>query len=142
MTLQNIALYTHLTSLTLSVCAIAAADHFGFQWIRGKVSVLGRQTLHRLHWAVGVGLGLMIGSGSVLFWLDRSYFLSDTAFYVKMTFVLVLLINSFFIERLMHTATTTPFALLTPSKKIHLYMSGCISTACWFGAFTTAFFLS
>lgn len=142
LSLRDLALYTHLFSLGLSVCGIILADHTGFTWIRGKVDIVRPKTLHLLHWAVGIGLGLMIGSGSVLFWLEHAYLLGTIAFYIKMAFVVALLLNSFFIERLMHTATIQPFNSLTASKKIHFYISGAISTFCWFGAFVSAFFLS
>jgi uncharacterized membrane protein len=142
MSLFDVAFYTHITSLCVAACGILAADHTGFSWLRGKVETVKAQTLNRLHWAVGVGLGLMLGSGSTLFWFGHEYYLATPAFYVKMTFVLMLLVNSFFIERLMHIATQVPFATLDAHAKRNLYLSGFISTLGWLGAFTTAFFLS
>lgn len=141
MTTRDIAFYTHLISLGLTACAILFADSTGFQWIRGKIEVIQEKTLSRLHWAVGIGLGLMLGSGSVLFWPLREYLLSTPAFYIKMAFVLALIVNSFVIDKLMRLAIKQPFQSLSQDQKTKLYISGAVSTVCWLGAATSAFFL-
>ena len=139
--IRDIALYTHITSLCLAVCGIVFADHLGFAWVRGKKQTLESRTLIRTHWFVGIGLGLMVGSGSVLFWNSKDYLLTDPAFYIKMSFVLALIINSFIIEKFMQVATVASYATLTPAQKKPLIISGGMSTVSWLGAGITAFFL-
>ncbi len=141
MPLRDIAFYTHLITLGIAVCGILFADHMGFGWIRGKTPTLNPKTLVRTHWVVGISLGAMLGSGSVLFWNAHQYLLTDPTFYIKMTFVLALIINSFVIERFLNVATTQPFATLTKKQKLPLIISGAVSTLSWIGAATTAFFL-
>ena len=141
MSAHTVAFATHILSLVLTACAIVYADHTGFDWIRGKIHSVPHTTLHYLHWAVGVGLGLMIGSGIVLFWPMRDYLLSSFPFYVKMAFVLALVVNSVVIENLMHIATHTSFAEVPKNVRTKLFISGAVSGASWLGAPVTAFFL-
>ncbi len=138
---RDVAFYTHLISLSFTVLGVLFADHLGFDWLRGKKQLLDAEVLARTHRWVGVGLGLMLGSGSVLFWNAHTYLLTTAPFYIKMSFVLALIINSFVIETYMRTATERPFASLTRKEKLPLLISGAISTVCWLGAATTAFFL-
>jgi len=66
---------------------------------------------------VGIGLGLMIGSGSILFWNAHDYLLHDSVFYIKMAFVLALIVNSLVIERSIDIASKQPFNTLTKKTK-------------------------
>ncbi len=141
MSSQALAFAVHIISLGLTICAIAVADHTGLDWVRGKRATVQAHKLTQLHWAVGIGLGLMIGSGFALFWPMREYLLASPAFYVKMAFVLALVINSLVIERLMHVATTSPFKQLHDATKKKLLLSGTVSAVSWIGAAVTAFFL-
>ena len=141
MSLLDIAFYTHIITLVFTVCGIVFADHLGFAWIRGKKQTLSTQVLTKTHWFVGIGLGMMIGSGSVLFWNSKDYLLTDPAFYIKMSFVLALVVNSFVIEKFLWVATLQPYGILSPGQKKPLIISGCISTLSWLGAGISAFFL-
>ena len=138
---HTVAFATHILSLALTACAIVYADHTGFNWIRGTIHAVPHKTLHYLHWAVGVGLGLMIGSGVVLFWPAKDYLLSSLPFFIKMVFVLALIVNSVVIENLMHVATTTPFKEVSKKTRTKLFISGAVSGISWLGAAVAALFL-
>jgi len=142
MYLSDLIFALHILSLAITVPGIAYADHQGFLWLRGTLETLNKNTVRRAHRWVGVGLGMLIGSGFFLFWPMREYLLATPAFYIKMAFVITLLCNSFVIERLMTIATTRPFASLSLPEKTPLYASGALSTLCWLGAFSAAFFLT
>lgn len=141
MSAHTVAFATHILSLALTACAIVYADHTGLSWIQKKIQTVPHKTLHYLHWAVGIGLGLMIGSGIVLFWPVKDYLLSSFPFYIKMTFVLALIINSIVIENLMHVATHTPFQDVPKKVRNKLFVSGAVSGISWLGAAVAAFFL-
>lgn len=59
-----------------------------------------------------------------------------------MIFVLVLVVNSFFIGALMKTATTQSFASLPSRTKHFLIASGGASALGWIGAFVAALYMS
>jgi hypothetical protein len=59
-------------------------------------------------------------------------------FWLKMFFVVTLLVNSFFVEQFMHTATERSYSSLAIREKLPLFISGGISTFCWLGAITVA----
>lgn len=111
--------------------AIIYTDHHGWQYFRGT-----RQTLsvsfvtwsHRLIW---VGLLLMISTGVLLAIPRYEYLLGEAAFYVKMGFVAVLIVNAFAIGGLSKVATTTPYAALPTETKRTLLTSGMLSGMGW-----------
>lgn len=141
LSLRDTALYIHLVSLAFCIGGIVYADHLGFSWMRGKVTTLHKTSLYRAHHAVGIGLGLMLGSGSVLFWNLHRYLLHQPLFYIKMSMVLALIINSFFIERFLEVATKLPFTSLTQKQKKPLFISGAVSLIGWAGAVVVAYLL-
>ncbi len=117
------------------------ADSSAFAWLRGKREVVGRETLFVAHWVVTAALAGLILTGLTLFWPMRDYLLAQPLFWVKMIFVSALVINSFFIEYLMHTAAHHSFKSLSHRQKVPLMVSGAISTVSWLGAGITAVFL-
>lgn len=139
--MQNLYFIIHLTSLALAAGGILIADHSALTWIRGKVDVVSPRLLLRLHWLVTIGLCGLIATGLLMFWPMRAYLMQEPQFWLKMSFVAALIVNSFIIDRLMHKATTHPFKSLTLAQKMPLFISGGISTLCWAGAATLAFFL-
>ncbi len=124
----------HLAVLALTVVEIVWADHLGFQYFRGTESVLPLKLVKRLHYAVWVGLIGMIITGGIMAVGDWEDLATEPAFFVKMFFVAVLVVNSFFIATLMRKATEVPFAALTPSDKTKLFISGGASTLAWVSA--------
>jgi len=134
--LENI----HLTILFITVLMIIYSDHRAFAYLRGKIPTLPyRQTkwLHRIVWT---GLLLMIATGFTMFWPERAHYLSESEFLLKMFFVLVLIVNGYFIGRLTPISSMTPFRELSRRKRFMLLASGTASTIGWLGAATIGLF--
>lgn len=141
MSLSDIVFPLHISSLVFSVVGILLADHKAFRWFSGKELTLDRTILLKHHHHVFAGLLLMIITGATLFWPMREYLLASNVFYLKMFFILVLIVNSFFIGRLMNLAVVKTYDELSFRERFPLIMSGVASTLGWFGAFVSAFFL-
>lgn len=73
-----------------------------------------------------------------MFLTYQDYLLTVPVFYVKMGFVATLIVNAFFIGRMMHIASTQPFASLSRNKQVPLLISGVVSVVCWIGAIVSA----
>jgi hypothetical protein len=137
----NTVIALHLGSLAFAALGILLADHAAFLWMRGRDRVSHRNSLLRLHWMVTAGLTGLVLTGLYLFWPLRGYLLGQPLFWLKMTFVAALIINSFFIERFLHIAMTRSFASLTKHEKTPLFISGAVSTLSWLGAASCAILL-
>ncbi|MDQ5955325.1 MAG: hypothetical protein QG621_328 [Patescibacteria group bacterium] len=138
---RDLIFYMHIVTLCVAGCGVLIADKIGFSWFRGKVETLSLKTLARLHNVMGATLALMILSGLALFWPAREYLVAQPSFYIKMTFVILLILNSFAIDALMKVATHTPFKEVSSGKKRFLMISGAVSLCSWIGAGVMAFFL-
>lgn len=128
----------HVGTLFLLIPVILFADHEGLAWVRGKKETLSAKTMIILHRLVWVGLGVMILTGAIMFWPLKDYLLYAPAFYIKMFFVFVLVINSFFINHFMQLAIEKPFASLSLEEKRPLLISGAVSSISWIGAILAA----
>ncbi len=135
--LENI----HLAVLILTALVIVYNDHEGLAYMRGKRGVLNPKVIQWSHRLVWLGFGLMVLTGFFLVLPAWEYWLADPAFYVKMGFVVTLLINGFFIGKLSHIATERPFALLTGEEKRMLLVSGALSGIGWLGAASMGLFV-
>ncbi len=133
---QNI----HLITLGLTILVILYSDHLAFQYFRGKRALLDGKSIRRIHYLVWSGLIGMIVSGIFLFIPMWEYLLGSPVFYIKMAFVLVLVINACVIGQISHVSSTRPFSELTDKEKRHLLTSGTVSFVCWIGAMTIGLF--
>lgn len=140
--MEKIILPLHLLVLTYAAWTILRADHMAFNWIRGKVLVLDMKQVKKLHKEMWIGLCLMITTGSFLFWPMHEYLLGRIQFIVKMSFVLVLIVNGFVIGYLQKKAKGKEFKNLSLGEKIPFFASGAVSTLAWLGAFVGAFYIS
>lgn len=131
----------HIGSLCVAGIGILLADYSALGWLRGKRETVPRETAVLAHWVVTAGLAGLVLSGLILFWPERAYLMGEPLFWVKMGFVAALVVNSFFIEYLMHTASHRSFASLTHSEKVPFLASGFVSTMSWLGAGITALVL-
>ncbi len=131
----------HIVFLILSIYGIVTADHAAFDWMRGKLQTMDKQKVMRSHWIVSIGLVGLVCTGLALFWPSRDFLMTNPAFWIKMCFVMALLVNSFVIESLSHLALVKPFSALTTKKKRALLLSGAVSTISWIGAAAAALFL-
>ena len=130
----------HLIILLATVVIILFADHEGLNYVRQKKMVLSKKIVTLTHRLVWVGLAGMIVSGALLVATEEADVLQETAFYIKMGFVLTLAVNGFFIGTLSRVATETPYALLSQKEKTKLMVSGALSTIGWVGAATIGLF--
>lgn len=135
-------IYIHLGALLFLVLLIAWGEKDAIAWVRGKKETLSAKKLHMLHATVWVLLGVMILSGVLLALPLQEYLIQTPAFYVKMAFVLALLVNSFFIGKYMNVASEKSFASLTKEERIPLLISGGVSLVSWVGAFVAALFMT
>ncbi len=129
--MSEILVPLHLLILGFIAWNILKADHLGFSWIRGSIKTLDTKEVKKYHYRISTGLGLMVVTGLLLFWPMREYLLTRPQFYVKMTFVVTLIVNSFVIAYLQKIPTVKSFSSLSPQEKVPLFISGGISTACW-----------
>ncbi len=130
----------HLFSLILTAPVIIYADHMGFMYLTGRAQTLSAQKVVWIHRLVTLGILLLIITG-VWITIPRWQFLfQEPLFYTKLAFVVALFINGLFIGKLMHKATTTPFALLSTDEKRVLILSGAVSGISWVATVLIAFF--
>lgn len=115
----------------LTAIVILYSDHRGFNYFRGKEKTLPENFLKMSHRLVWTGLVLMITTGIFLVIPAWEYRLSEPVFYVKMGFVLVLLMNAVAIGKLSKKASHFEFALLTSEEKKTLLVSGGLSAIGW-----------
>lgn len=141
MDLRDIAFYVHVAALAVALFGVLYADKVGFAWLRGKVTTISPRTLQVLHDVMSLSLATLILSGLYLFWPMREYLLTQPFFLAKLAFVIALVINSLVIDKLMNVAVKLPFAEVSGTGKVVLFLSGAVSFACWAGAVTTAFLL-
>lgn len=132
-------LYVHLGTLGVVVLLVLFADHQAFSWVMGHKETLNEKTLKKVHYLTLAGLVIMILSGATMAFYEWDYLVTVPAFFIKMAFVLALILNSFFIGKLMHVAIQKTFKSLSMKEKIPLLVSGAISTVSWIGAVICAF---
>jgi hypothetical protein len=128
----------HIASFVVTIIAVIIADFHALLWMIGKYPTLPSRRMGTLHYVVSIGLLVSLTSGFLMFLPLREELLSISAFWVKMIFVLALVVNSFVISRHMHIPTTQTFASLTTGTRNVLLVSGLISSVCWAGAFFSA----
>ncbi|HVZ75881.1 MAG TPA: hypothetical protein VG934_01255 [Candidatus Paceibacterota bacterium] len=141
MNLHEIPFYLHLAALAVAACGLLYADKIGLSWMRGRTETVPSRTLLVLHEVVSVALIVLILTGLYLFWPLREYLLHQRLFYIKMSFVALLVVNSIAIDNLMHTAAHTPFRDLPARLRTGLFVSGGLSFLCWVGAGLAALLL-
>ncbi len=130
----------HLLSLAFVAVVIILADSDGVAYLRGKKETLKAGKVRLLHNLAWVGLGLMAVTGMGLI-AEHPDVVTESAFMVKMLMVLALFVNGFVIGQLAKLSTSTPFALLTPRKKMMILASGAVSISCWIGAAMIGFLI-
>ncbi len=132
--------HIHLLVLFLTALVIVQADYDAFAYLRGKKSLLDLKRVRYLHYLVTAGLVGMILTGVGLFYDAWGELIDKPSFYIKMVFVLALIVNAVVITTLIPIATKTPFAELTDKVRFKLMISGAISSLSWVGAATVGIF--
>ncbi|MBY0539382.1 hypothetical protein K2P56_03035 [Patescibacteria group bacterium] len=132
-------LYIHLGTLGLVALLVLYADHQALSWVLGHKEKLNGKTIKTVHYLTLAGLAVMIISGASMAVPLSEYLFTVPAFFIKMGFVFALVINSFFIGKLMHTAVNHSYKSLAFSEKLPLFISGGVSGISWLGAVIAAF---
>ncbi len=126
--------FLHVVAIIVTGLCVLYSDEQGLEWILGKKQTLNAARVDLLHSVVSIGLALIILTGGLRVIPALSYYLAQPVFIGKMVFVLVLIINGFFIGRLSHMATTRTFASLSARERLPLFISGGVSVLGWAGA--------
>lgn len=131
----------HILALLYAVWNILHADHMAFTWIRGKSTLLEEAQVAKYHRGTWIALVLVIITGSLAFFDIRAGIVYPQ-FYIKMGFVLALIINSFVIGVLSKIPTKRTWASLSTQERLPLLLSGAVSTISWIGAAIMALFIT
>lgn len=137
----GVLLGIHIGAFLWSVSGIIVADSQGLRWLLGFKQTLSARFLSFWHRFVWVGISTSIVTGFMLFWPMREFLLEDPAFLVKVSLVVMLVINAWFIGSHMTIATTQPFAEVPRRQKVFLLISGAVSVCGWVGVYICAQFL-
>jgi hypothetical protein len=129
----------HLFTLAVTALIIIYSDHRGFRYFLGKEATLPARFLFWSHTLVWIGLVGMIITGVLMVLPIWTYYFQNPAFFVKMGFVVVLMINAYAIGVLSKTASERPFSALSASEKRTLFISGFLSASGWVGAAAIGF---
>ena len=132
----------HIGAFIVTITAVIIADLQAILWAMGKLPTLKPQRLKVLHNVVSTGLLVSITSGFIMFLPLREYLVTVEAFWVKLAFVGVLIINSFVIARHMHIPTTRTFSSLSKKARRPLFLSGAASGVSWIVVFASALLLN
>ena len=134
--------FLHVVAIFVTGLCVLYSDEQGLMWMLGKKETLNAKRIEVLHAVVSIGLALVILTGGLKALTALSYYLSNPLFIVKMGFVLVLIVNGFFIGKLSALATTRTFASLSPKERLPLLVSGAASVLGWGGALILGFLLA
>jgi uncharacterized membrane protein len=130
----------HVPILLATILGIIYSDHQAWLYFRGTKKTLSPKFTTWSHRIVGAGLAGMIVSGVALVTPAWQFYLSDPVFYIKMWFVLVLIINAVAIGKLVAIAHTEPFFGLKTEQKTTLLVSGFLSGVSWVAAIVVGYF--
>ncbi len=130
----------HLAILVATVCVILIADHQGVQYFRGKRATISLRFITWTHRLIWLGLLGMIVTGIFLVAPAWDYFSTQPEYWLKMFFVVVLVINAIAIGQLSRHATSTPYQSLPSRVQKKLLLSGAVSSLSWIGAIVIGLF--
>lgn len=131
----------HIASFVVTISVVLVSDIYALAWVLGKKAVLSKQKLTGLHNLIKLGLLVSVTTGALMFWPAREYLVTSPAFWVKMFFVFVLIINGYLIGRHLNIPPTKSFASLEKDEKRPLIISALVSTISWITVFVSALFI-
>ena len=128
----------HVLSAVIGMGAALASDFlFTFYSRDKKLDAKEKETLSLLAKLVTAGLIGLIVTGSVLFFSDIAYYGESSKFLIKMTMVLVLTLNGFFLHWVVQPhfkdRGLLTFKSAAPARRL-AFVSGAISVTSWVGA--------
>lgn len=141
-TLFPYILLVHIATASSIVVLILWTDKYIFTWIRGNISYLDFKKIKRVHYSMWLGLSIMIATGTLLFYPYKDFLQDLPAFQLKIGFVITLIINSFYIDTVMHHAQEKLYSELSNTTKIKFLTAGIVSGLSWVGTITAAFMLN
>jgi uncharacterized membrane protein len=121
----------HVGSIVLTLLFVVYADEQGLQYLRGKRKTLQRERVRALHRIVAAGLSVIIATGALMVYQDPAFYFGQATYWVKMCFVLVLVVNACVIGFLSRFAVVTPFQELAKRDQWMLLASGGVSAFSW-----------
>ncbi len=136
--MYDVLILVHVIAFVWNVVFVLVADVYGALWWFGYRKILPSTLMVRLHQFVWLGLAISIVTGIALFYDVRSYLTTVPAFYVKVDFVCVLLLNSFVIDRHLKVVTTRSKDLVTRTERTKLLTSAIVSLGSWIGVIVAA----
>jgi hypothetical protein len=126
--IRTCVLFAHVGGLVWGGGAAIAADRAILGSARldaaGRLSALG--DLRGIHRVVLIGLTSVVASGVLLFTSDVDTFLHSRVFWIKMTCVVLLLVNGFVLERAERAASTG-----RSHAWVHLRRTSIVSLGLW-----------
>lgn len=125
----------HLLIAALTIVFVLYSDEQAFLWVVGKKEFMDQSKVTFLHHAISGLLALLIITGGITYVTAAPAYLSLNTFVVKMVMVFVLIINTYFIDRLSAVALTRSYASLSLKERIPLFISGAVSFLGWMTAF-------
>ncbi len=137
----DFVLTTHITAFIITIALVIMADISGLFWVLGKKEKLGRYSLMWLHHLIWIGMVVSIITGSFMFWEARDYLLTVSAFYIKMSALILLIVNSFVIHKHLLIATQEVYENISSKTKLTLQLSAVVSVLGWVTVFVAAQFL-
>lgn len=128
----------HISAFIVTIFFVVISDLHALCWVLGFFKKLPKLRMQVFHGIVSAGLTVSILSGFFLFWPERAYLLTDTAFQVKLLLVVLLVLNAWVIHKHMQIAFVNRFRATDLQTKIFLITSGLVSTGGWIGTFFAA----
>lgn len=132
----------HLSIVIALGLLVLYSDEQALLWVLGKKPILNGARIMILHRTISVGLAALLITGGLLYIQAVPAYLSNSTFIIKMTAIAALILNTYFIEKFSHVATTKTFASLKTSERIPLFISGVVSALGWITAITCGWILS
>jgi TRAP-type C4-dicarboxylate transport system permease large subunit len=121
----------HIIAIITTGLFVLYADEEALQYVLGKKQTLNKKVTQFLHYAVALGLAVIIITGGLLYSENAQRYLSDPTFVIKMIALAALIINSYFLEKLSVRATQQSFASQSKSTQKVFFISGSVSLVGW-----------
>jgi hypothetical protein len=132
-------LLLHMTSFFASIAMVVLADSIGLLWVWGKIKRLPRRLVLSLHKLIWLGVSVSVVSGLTMFMELREYLLTVPAFYTKILFIVVLIINATLLSRHLRAALRVEsFSDLSQKERTSFIISGMVSAVSWVSIFVSA----
>ncbi len=124
----------HLAFVVITLLFVIISDGSGVLWLLGVFKKLPAKFIHVMHIVVSVGIGGLLLTGGLMFIEYGEFLVRNIVFLAKMTLILALLINAFYIETLAKVASEKQFKELSMMERISVLSSGAVSVIGWGGA--------